>query len=60
MKTPVIVLNRPGDRGHMKAMILCDKLVEFGVKHMYEQVGDCHTVTVEESDVSSISLWLGK
>lgn len=52
MKHPVMILNVAGDKGQLKAAILCDKLVNTGIRHMYEKVGDCHTVTVDESNVA--------
>jgi hypothetical protein len=52
MKNPVIVLNSPGDKGQLKASILCDRLTWSGITHLYAKVGDCHTVTIDESDVA--------
>ena len=55
MKDPVIVLNFAGDRGNLKALNLCDRLVYVGIAHLYEKVGDCYTVTVAEKDVSKLA-----
>ena len=55
MTNPVIVLNVVGDRGHLKALNLCDRLIHMAIAHYYEKVGDCHTVSVAESDVSKLA-----
>ncbi len=52
IKTPVMILNHEGDRGKLKATILCERLVNAGIAHLYEKVGDCHTVTVAEANVA--------
>ena len=52
MTNSVTILNKVGDHGKLKASILADRLLERGITFMYELVGNCHTITVSEQNVS--------
>ena len=57
MKDPVMILNT--DR-KIKAINLCDWLVDIEVAHLFEVVGSQYCVTVAEADVKVAMMRLSK